>query len=136
VSTRLKEKLERIQQILTELIDESESGTLIVVEGKKDVTALRSLGLQSPVLSIKTGGKTFLQALSEIEQSGSSEVILLLDFDRRGKEATKYFKENLDLLRIKANLRYWKSLHGMVGREIRCVESLATYLENLQKKTI
>ena len=45
LSTRLKEKLEKIQQLLTELSEESENGKLIIVEGKKDIETLRALGI-------------------------------------------------------------------------------------------
>ena len=83
MSTKLKEKLGKIQQIITELSCESESGKLIVVEGKKDIETLRSLDLQGPIMALKTGGKTFSQAFNEIEKIASTEVILLFDFDGR-----------------------------------------------------
>jgi 5S rRNA maturation endonuclease (ribonuclease M5) len=136
LSTRLKEKLEKIQQILVELSGESESGKLIVVEGKKDVEALRVLGLNGPVITVKTCGKNFSQALKEIEQIDASEVILLLDFDRRGRQATKYFKQNLEIGKIKPNLRFWNSFYALMGREIQCIESLTSYLETLEQKTL
>ena len=87
MSTRLREKEEKILQILNELAAESEKGTPIIVEGKKDVEALRGLGVKGTVLSVKTGGKSFLDVVYEIEKMGASEVILLLDFDRRGKRS-------------------------------------------------
>jgi len=134
LSTRLNEKLQKIRQILTELTLESESGKLIVVEGKKDVETLRALDIQGKVIAIKTGGKTFSQAMREIEQNGPSEVIILFDFDRRGKQATKYFKQNLEIAGIKPNLRFYNFLHALIGREIQCIESLSSYLETLQQK--
>ncbi len=136
MSTKLKDKLEKIQQILTELSTESENGNLIVVEGKKDVETLRALGIKGPVIAVKTGGKTFSQALNEIEQTDSSEIVLLFDFDRRGKQATKYFKQNLEIAKKKPNLKFWNSFHALMGREIQCIESLTSYLETLQQKTL
>jgi 5S rRNA maturation endonuclease (ribonuclease M5) len=134
LSTRLNEKLKRIQQILKELSLESESGKLIVVEGKKDVETLRALGIQGKIIAIKTGGKTFSQSMLEIEQTGPSEVVFLFDFDRRGKQATKYFKQNLEIAGIKPNLRFYNFLHALIGREIQCIESLTSYLDTLQQK--
>ena len=136
MSTRLKDKLEKIRQIIDELAEESARGTPIVVEGKKDVETFRFLGLQGPFFSVKTSGKTFEQAFDEIQQSGNSQVVLLLDFDRRGKEATMFFKKNLEIAKIKPNLSFWNSLYALVGREIQCVESLTAYLETLQHKII
>ncbi|MBM4401100.1 MAG: toprim domain-containing protein, partial [Crenarchaeota archaeon] len=90
MSTRLKEKEEKIRQVLEALADDSAKGKPIIVEGKKDAEALHDLGVVGTVLMVKTGGKSFLDVVSEIEQLGASEVILFLDLDRRGKEGTKH----------------------------------------------
>lgn len=135
MSTRLRDKQEKIQQILDALAEESAKGTLIVVEGKKDVEALRSFGVTGPVLSVKTGGKSFTEALHQIEKTGASEVILLLDFDRRGKEGTYRLKQDLERAKAKPNLKFWRELSALLGREIQCVEGLNSYLETLQRKT-
>jgi len=132
----LLEKQEKIQKILTKLAEDSTKGTPIVVEGKKDVEALRSLGVNGPVFTVKTGGKSFVQALQEIEETGAREVVLLLDFDRRGKEGTSRLKQNLEGLRIKPNIRFWTDLYALVGREVQCVESLTSYMETLQRKAM
>jgi 5S rRNA maturation endonuclease (ribonuclease M5) len=134
LSTRLKEKEEKILQILNALVEESAKGTLIIVEGKKDVEALRVLGVDGAVLTVKTGGKSFLGVVSEIEQVGASEVILFLDFDRRGKEGTKRLKQNLERAKIKPNVKFWRELSGLVGKDIQCVESLTAYLSTLRMK--
>jgi len=134
LSTRLKEKEEKILQILNVLAEESAKGTPIMVEGKKDVDALRALGVEGTLISVKTGGKSFLAAVSEIEQMGTSEVILFLDFDRRGKEGTKRLKQSLERAKIKPNTKFWRALSVLVGKEIQCVESLTAYLRTLHTK--
>ena len=134
MSTRLKEKEEKILQVLNALAEESAKGKPIVVEGKKDVNALRALGVTGTVLTVKTGGKSFLDVVSEIEQMGVSEVILFLDFDRRGKEGTKHLKQSLERAKIKPNVKFWRKLSALVGKEIQCVESLTAYLDTLRAK--
>jgi 5S rRNA maturation endonuclease (ribonuclease M5) len=134
LSTRLKEKEEKILKILNALAEESAKGKPIVVEGKKDVEALRALGMEGTLMSVKTGGKSFLDAVSEIEQMGASEVILFLDFDRRGKEGTKRLKQSLERAKIKPNTKFWRELSALVGKEIQCVESLTAYLKTLRTK--
>jgi len=134
LSTRLKEKEEKILQVLNALAEESAKGKPIVVEGKKDVNALRALGVTGTVLTVKTGGKSFLDVVSEIEQMGVSEVILFLDFDRRGKEGTKHLKQSLERAKIKPNVKFWRKLSALVGKEIQCVESLTAYLDTLRAK--
>jgi 5S rRNA maturation endonuclease (ribonuclease M5) len=134
LSTRLKEKEEKILQLLAALAEESAKGTPIVVEGKKDVDALRAVGVAGAVLTVKTGGKSFLDAVCEIEKSGVSEVILFLDFDRRGKEGTKRLKRSLERAKIKPNVKFWRALAALVGKEIQCIESLTAYLHTMKQK--
>jgi 5S rRNA maturation endonuclease (ribonuclease M5) len=134
LSTKLKEKEEKIQRIIAALTEESEKGKPIIVEGKKDAQALRELGVNGKILTVKTGGKSFIEATAEIEKLGAREVILLLDFDRRGKEGTERLQQNLERAKIKANTRFWRELHAFVGREIQCIESLTSYLKTLQEK--
>jgi 2,5-diamino-6-(ribosylamino)-4(3H)-pyrimidinone 5'-phosphate reductase len=134
VSTRLKEKEEKIHQLLEALAEETAKGTPIVVEGKKDVEALRALGVAGTMLTVKTAGKSFLDTVSEIEKINMLEVILFLDFDRRGKEGTKRLKQNLERTKIKPNVKFWRELSALVGKEIQCVESLTAYLNTLRTK--
>ncbi len=116
-------------------MEESAKGKPIVVEGKKDAQTLRDLGVSGAIVTVKTGGKSFLDATAEIEQLGVREVILLLDFDRRGVEGTMRLQGDLERLKVKVNMRFWLELRAFVGREIQCVESLTAYLATLQEKT-
>ena len=125
---RLKEKEERIAEVLSALAEESAKGTRILVEGKKDIEALRALGIEGPLLSVKTGGKSFLDVVSELEKSKTSRVILFLDFDRRGKEGTRRLKLNLEGLKIKTDIEFWRALSRLAGRDVQCVEGLTAYL--------
>ena len=134
MSTRLKEKQQKLEQLITKLADEAAKGKPIVVEGKKDAQALRELGVNGAIVTVKTGGKSFLEATVEIERLGVGMVILLLDFDRRGKEGTLRLKHDLERAEIKVNTRFWRELQALVGREIQCIESLPSYLSTLQQK--
>lgn len=134
MSTHLKEKEEKIQNLLERLIEESAEGTPIVVEGKKDIETLRALGVQGRIVSAKTGGKSRLDVISEMEKTGAHEVILLLDFDRRGKEWSKILKEHLERAKIRPNLKFWNELQGLVSREVKDIEGLTSYIETLKRK--
>ena len=134
MSTRLKEKEEKILLTLERLDQESAKDIPIIVEGKKDVEALRVLGIEGKIIQAKTGGKSMLDVISEVEECGAKEVILLLDFDRRGREWTKSLKQHLEKMQIKANVVFWKKLRGIVGREVKDVEGLASYMETLKRK--
>lgn len=134
MSTRLKKKEEKILKILEKLTEECAKGKPVIVEGKKDVDALFALGVAGTFLTIKTGGKSFLDAVSEIEKLGAREVILFLDFDRRGKEGTKRLKQSLERVKIKPNTKFWRVLSALIGKEIQCIESLPSYLTTLRYK--
>jgi 2,5-diamino-6-(ribosylamino)-4(3H)-pyrimidinone 5'-phosphate reductase len=133
LSTRLKEKEERIQHILECLAADSDGGTPIVVEGKKDVETLRSLGIDGKITTAKSG-KRLLDVVSEVEESGAREIILLADFDRRGRELTSRLKKHLETAKIVANTSFWRELSSLVGKEVKDVEGLAAYLETLKKR--
>jgi 5S rRNA maturation endonuclease (ribonuclease M5) len=134
LSTHLREKEERILQILECLAEDSANGTPIIVEGKKDIDALRKLDVDGIIIAAKTGGKAFLDTISEIEKTCKKEVILLLDFDRRGKELTKNLKQHLEKTEIKVNLTFWLNLSSIVSKEVKDIEGLASYMETLKSK--
>jgi 5S rRNA maturation endonuclease (ribonuclease M5) len=135
MSDKLKNRLERILQLLSKLATESGKGIPIVVEGQKDVSSLRQLNIEGNIVSSKTSGKSFLDILTEIENLNVREVILLLDFDRRGVEWTHRLKQHLEKTRIKPNLTFWNQLYGLVGHDVKDIEGLPAYLGTLKNKT-
>ncbi len=132
---RLKEKEEELIEILNALIEESAKGIPILVEGKKDVATLRILGIEGPIVTIKTGGKSFLDTVFELERKKTVKVVLLLDFDRRGKQGTNRLRQNLEHAGIIVDLEFWCALLRIVGKDVQCVEGLDAYLQNLKTKT-
>jgi len=134
LSTSLKRRVEKVLQLLDRLAKESAKGTPIIVEGRKDVNTLRDLAIKGDIISAKTSGRSLLDVLGEVEKRSKHEVILLMDFDRRGKEGTKHLTQHFEKMRIKPNLFFWRGLLSLVGRDVRDIEGLATYLENLKKK--
>jgi len=134
LSTRLKEKLEKILELLDRLATESAKGTPIVVEGTSDVDALRHLSATGKIIPVKASGRAFVEMIDELVNTGKGEIILLMDFDRRGKEWTKRMTQHLQELRIKPNTHFWTKLLKLVGRDVKDIEGLKSYLETLKKK--
>jgi len=134
LSTKSEKKLERILKLLERLATESTKGTPIIVEGRNDINALHKLGLEGDIISAKSSGKSFLDVLGEVEGKGKREVILLMDFDRHGKEWTNRLARRLEEMKITPNLLFWRELLGLVGHDVKDIEGLATYLETLRKK--
>jgi 5S rRNA maturation endonuclease (ribonuclease M5) len=134
VLRRLQEKEATLNEALNTLVEESAKGTLILVEGKKDMETLRALGLQGPILTVKTGGKSFIDVVSELEEQKPVKVVLLLDFDRRGKQGTNRLRRNLERTGIRVDLAVWLALLGSVGKDVQCIEGLTAYLKNLKAR--
>ncbi len=133
MSTRLLKKQEKIEEIIAKLVDTAK-GVPVVVEGQKDAEALRKLGVCGHIFMLKTGGKSFADAVDEIEQSGAIEAILLFDFDRRGKQASAHLKVSLEHAHITPNLSFCRELYALLGRQVQCIEGIPCYLETLRQK--
>lgn len=98
---RKKKKVdeERLMKLLTEFEDK-----LIIVEGKHDEKALKSLGVKH-IIAIN---RRPLYEVAEIASKSKREIIILTDFDKKGREMEKTLKS---LLQIKgkhpnSKLRY------------------------------
>ena len=134
MSAKKEKRLEKILNVLDRLEQKSAKGIPIVVEGTNDVEALRKLGISGELVLAKTSGKSFFDVQDEIEQKSKREIILLFDFDRRGKEWTNRLARCLEEAKITPNLVFWKMLLGLVGRDVKDIEGLASYVENFKKR--
>ena len=135
MSGSLERRLEEIQRLLDNLIVETANGTPIIVEGSRDKVSLERLEVEGHIIFLKTSGKTFLDVLKDIETCGKDEVILLLDFDKRGREMTSRLAHNLENIGVKSNMVFWKKFSSLVGRDVKDIEGLATYVQTLNRKT-
>ena len=136
MSTKIEKRLEEIYKLIERLEKQSSKGTPIVVEGRNDIQTLNKLGITGAIISAKTSGKSFLDVISEMEKSGKRRIILLLDFDRQGKDWTYRLSRCLEGMKITPNLVFWKRLLGLVGNDIKDIEGLATFLETLKNKSL
>lgn len=134
MSTKLEERLEKIMCILENLAAEASRGIPIVVEGVKDLKTLNKLKVKGDIILAKSSGKSVLEVLKEIENREKSEVILLLDFDRRGREWMNLLAKNLEREGIKPNTTYWRKLRNMTGKELKDIEGLFSFLETFKRK--
>lgn len=135
MSTRLKERIEKVEEILERLALRSARSTPIIVEGRNDVNTLRKLALSGDIIAAKTR-KSFLALVTDIEKLGTEEVILLMDFDRRGKEWTKRLTNHLEKTKVKPNVFFWKELRNLISKDVKDIEGLLPYLHTLKKKSV
>jgi 5S rRNA maturation endonuclease (ribonuclease M5) len=131
----IERKIERIIFLLERLRNEASEGALLLVEGQRDAEALRRIGVESEILAIKSRGGNLIDLMDRIEKYGKKEIILLMDFDRHGREMTERLIRNLERMKIKINVSFWRELLSLVERDLKDIEGLATYLETLEGKS-
>ena len=132
MSVASERKLERLTEILDKLSAKIVLGTPVLVEGKKDVQALRRLNILGTMITIKDSGKVLEDLLYEFQ---GPEVIAFVDFDKHGTELTKEILCHMERRRIRVNTVFWRKTRALVRRDVKDVEGLPSYLERLKKKT-
>ena len=115
------------QQELLELLNKiKEEDILIIVEGKKDKAALENFEIKNIKI---LNGKDIWNRCEEIAQN-NEEVIILTDFDKKGKELYSKIAKNCEKLGIKVNKIYREQLQKHT--KLSHIEGLKTYMENLE----
>ena len=100
-----------------------DSNTLIIVEGKKDKSALQKLGIFNIV---ELNKKPLFQIVEEIANS-NDECIILTDLDKKGKELYGKLISNLQKNGVKVNNKFREFLFKHT--KLRQIEGINTYLE-------
>ena len=125
--------IDGLHEFIDMLNEEAESGSLIVVEGKRDVEALNRIGFNGniTILNHFKGITDFVDNHRQIR----NKIILLLDMDRTGKHLTSKLVSQLQHKGNNVNLFYKKALAKITNGKIRQVEELAAYAPNLSGVT-
>ncbi|PWU79540.1 MAG: topoisomerase [Candidatus Nitrosopolaris wilkensis] len=115
----------RLRGFISMLNEESENGSVIVVEGKRDARALASVGFNGSliVFSRFKGVADFVDNHCEF----GKKIILLLDMDRTGKHLTSKLLKSLQFNGNNVNLFYKSALARICNGKIRHVEDLVAY---------
>lgn len=98
-----------------------EKSAIILVEGQKDLMALRKLGIDHTVEKIS--GKRILDDLSFLE---GKNVIVPTDFDRNGCQLFKRMKNELEVMGFNPNVYYWRQLKSAT-KGIKGIEELSQF---------
>lgn len=130
MSTRSEKRLELLVRFFHRLADKSEKGISILVEGKKDRSSLRKLGVNGEVVCIKCSGAAFPDVLDSVK---GNEIILFVDFDDSGVALAKDITAYLEGRGVKVDSFFWSRIRSLVRRDVRDVEGLPSYLEKLKK---
>ncbi|MFX0079731.1 MAG: toprim domain-containing protein [Candidatus Hermodarchaeota archaeon] len=124
---RLEERFERGIRLLLEL---SEEGVPIVVEGIKDITALRGLGLTGPIHVL--AGHNIVSLADELAEA--QRLLILFDFDRRGGQLTRHLIKQLEGRGVTLLHNERHQLKRAFGWRVRVIEGLKE-IDNCSKGT-
>lgn len=123
-----KQALEELEEALSDLREENET-TPIIVEGEKDIAALRTLEVTGEIIPFNKGKSVsdFCDAIIQKHR----KIILLTDWDRRGGRLCLQLKKNLEN-RIEIDVSY----RGVFAKRCPCrtVEGMPSWLATLRKK--
>ena len=95
------ERLELLEELILELHDQSDTGAIIIVEGRKDVESLRSLGIKG---DIRLSSQQPLLDLTEQLSRCGKDIVLLTDWDRKGGMAARKIRDYFQVYGIRPDM--------------------------------
>jgi 5S rRNA maturation endonuclease (ribonuclease M5) len=117
------ERLEELDRLIEEL---AEANVPIIVEGKRDTKALRSLGIAGEIIELNQGVGIveFCEGVARAHRS----VILLTDWDAKGGKLFKALADNLKTLGVKAEGDFRRELARLAKKGAKDVEGVPGFL--------
>ena len=123
------DRLDTVERLLDEL-REREPRVAILVEGDRDVAALRTLMVPDPIVKINIG-VSLLNFCENIAREYEA-FIILMDWDKKGKELATRLEELLRSTGAKVDVNFRRRLGGALPYQIHDVESLDGHVERLR----
>lgn len=126
-------RYEMIERVLQELMEQSNDGVAIVVEGRNDKSTLRNLGICGAIES--PNGQSLTQFADSLARNYGSAIVLT-DWDRRGNELSSriaMYLRSRDVV-IDTDLRI--RLKKLVQKDIKDVQGLERHILKLQQDII
>ena len=107
---------------------------LVIVEGKKDRTALENLGFTN-IFVINSSGKSFPEKIEEIQNmlGKNDKASILTDLDKKGKELHDILKSEFSKLGVKTDSSFREFLKY---KDISHIEGLDTFIKNKAQNPI
>ncbi|NHI89366.1 MAG: hypothetical protein EAX87_07580 [Candidatus Thorarchaeota archaeon] len=105
IELRRSRRLNENETALVEFIqtlDSKYENLLVVVEGKRDMTVLRNLGLEAPIIKTQIG-LSRIELIEKIVKAAGTDgqVLVLTDFDKEGKKIYRFIEKELEITGIK-----------------------------------
>lgn len=124
-----EERLERLETAFEELEDLSEREP-VIVEGARDVAALRRLGITKNVYPLNKGKSVFRFCEDMAKKTRSA--VILTDWDRRGGHLARMLKDGFEANGVRVNDRIRAQIVILSKKEVKDIESLPTFIDRLK----
>jgi len=122
-----EDRLERVSELIQRLNAEAAGGAALVVEGRRDLEALRALGVRGAILCAKSSSSRLLDFVEGIDTR--LKVIVLTDFDAAGERLARFLRETLERQGVKVDLAYRERLSALMRGEVKDIQGLGEHLE-------
>jgi len=120
--------LEDLEKTFIELIEENKT-IPIIVEGNKDIDALRKLGITGEIIGFNKG--LSIPDFCDRIAKKYKHIIILTDWDRKGGYLCSTIKKNLES-QVECNTRYREIF--ATKTMIKTVEGLPSWIETIKNK--
>lgn len=129
------DRLRQLNDLLTEMGEASGAAAAVVVEGKRDEEALRSLGIDGRFVRLSGAGKPLADLAAEVYRE-ADRAIMALDWDTHGAKLETRFNELLERFCVEVDRETRIKMGALVRKDITDVESLPTLIRNLERETL
>ena len=122
-------RLEEFENLLLEL-RQGAAHQIVVVEGDRDVQALRDLGIGGEHRKVHAGRSLEVWIDELAASAGGRNVLLLLDWDRTGRRLATRLEQGLRA-RVRVDMSWRKRLAGLT--RCKCLEDVPAELAALRR---
>jgi 5S rRNA maturation endonuclease (ribonuclease M5) len=119
----------KLKSAIDELIERSDEGAIIIVEGVKDVEALRRLGVKGKIVTSANYSNAEV-----VDLIGRREVIIMTDWDKKGSALERDLVIKFSSWGVVPNTELRKRIFSIIGREVTSVEDLADFMLKLERE--
>lgn len=126
------QRIERLKEVL-EALYEINKRIPIIVEGKRDISALRKIGLVGDIIALH-GGKGLYEFCDDISER-FQKIILLIDWDEKGESLYKNLSSNLRGMWEEFSA-FREIIKILCQKDIKDIEGIPTLLERLSGQEI
>jgi len=124
-----EERLDLLEKVLDELKELSQDA-LVIVEGRRDVHALKRLGITKNVRALHEGSS--IMAFCESVAREHVRAIILTDWDKRGGRLARNLKDGLEANGVATVEKIRTQIVILSKKEVKDVEGLPTFIERLR----